>query len=87
MDTRTEFGKGDHDLLIEIAATLRDMRSRLFGNGQPGELQVMQKRLAEAEGQIRRLNSYKWLLGGALAVVAFLLGAYGHAVIRELAHL
>lgn len=81
------FNETDHDLLIEISAGLKDIRGRLFGNGQPGEIQKLHSRLLAAEHKVQHLDAYKWLLGGALAVVAFLLGAFGHAVVKELTKL
>jgi len=76
--------KTDHDLLIEIHAKVTGMERRLFGNGQPGTIAEIWERIEETERKVHLLQSFRWLLGGAVAVVAFLLGAYGRALVAAI---
>ncbi|NIV37513.1 MAG: hypothetical protein GWN58_51275 [Anaerolineae bacterium] len=61
--------QSDHDLLIAISADVSEMKRRLFGNGQKGEI-------AEMDGRIDRLEKWKAIFGGGIAILAFLLGHF-----------
>jgi hypothetical protein len=55
--------QSDHDVLIEIATTVNAMHHRLFGNGNPGELDEAKRRIAD-------LESFKNMLIGALSLLS-----------------
>ena len=60
----------DHAILIEIQTTVLDMKRRLFGDGQPGELSILRSRL-------RALEKRHWILYGAVGLVLVVVGVLG----------
>lgn len=75
---QTEFRhESDRDLLIEVATIVRKMDERLFGNGQPGEIDKMNK-------EIRSLTSYRNRLVGAVSTVTFILLAFGAVLLEHI---
>lgn len=66
----TQKTQDDHAILIEIQTTVRDMKRRLFGDGQPGELSNIRARL-------RSLEKRHWILYGAVAVMLVMVGVLG----------
>ena len=69
--------ESDRDLLIEVATIVRKMDERLFGNGQPGEIDKMNK-------EIRSLTSYRNRIVGAVGTVTFLLLAFGAVLLEHI---
>lgn len=61
--------------LVRVETMLTDTHRRLFGNGQPGEVDVLKERVAT-------LERWMWRVGGALGVLTFLL--HGAESIRQL---
>jgi hypothetical protein len=55
----------DSERLVRIETTITDMSKRLFGNGQPGELESLRNRIA-------RIEAWFWRLSGGGAVALFL---------------
>ena len=51
-----------------ILEEVRDLKHRLFGNGQPGEIGRLQIRLTD-------LEKFKWKTLGAISVLIVLFGA------------
>jgi hypothetical protein len=67
----------DHDLLIRIATVVESLDHRLFGNGNPGEIDKLradQKKTQEFDNK---------LLGGIL-VLSFMLTVFGSLLVRHL---
>lgn len=62
--------------LARIEAIVEDMHHRLFGNGQPGEVQTIKDDVSSLK------SSRSWVKGG-IAVLGFLVGADGIAHIRS----
>ena len=69
--------RSDRDLLIEVATIVRKMDQRLFGNGQPGEIDKMNR-------EIRSLSSYRNRLVGAIGTVTFLLLVFGGVLLEHI---
>lgn len=67
----------DHDLLIDIHRRLKDLDRHLFGNGQPGVISKMEKRL-------RALEVFRWIVVGALLCAMALLGSQTKALLAAL---
>jgi hypothetical protein len=59
----------DGERIASIETLVGDMHTRLFGNGQPGELEGIR-------GRLTKLESWFWRAAGAGAVVMFLLERY-----------
>lgn len=57
--------------LAVIEAIVRRLESRLFGNGQPGEISAIKKRVA-------RLESWLWRATGAAAILLCILDLLVH---------
>lgn len=55
--------------LASIDEKVSLMNSRLFGNGQPGEIQKHDTRLTAAEVFIDRATGALWLMGGIMSLV------------------
>lgn len=54
--------KNDHDLLVTMAAIMNRWDAQLFGNGQPGILDVLERRT-------RNLERWRWTIGGGMLVL------------------
>ncbi len=67
----------DRDLLIEVSTLVREMHTRLFGNGQPGDIDRINK-------EVRNLSSYRNKLIGAVTIVAFLLTVFGGVLVAHI---
>lgn len=70
----------NEDLAIMIArleTTLTRIDHILFGNGQPGELDKMQKRIKVTE-------EFRSSIRGALAVLTFLMTIFGGMVVTHI---
>lgn len=67
--------KNDHDLLISIATIVDNIEHRLFGNGQPGELDELKDRTVSLEEFKNRVMGALILLsvitGGSLATIIY----------------
>lgn len=68
----------DSERIALIEQMMGDMQYRLFGNGQPGQLQRIDRRLA-------RLESWRSKWAGAAALAALLLSALPK--LKDLLHL
>ncbi len=55
-----------YERLAVIESVVLRLESRLFGNGQPGELQSLKDR-------VHRIETWFWRLAGGLCVLAFLI--------------
>ena len=69
--------KSDHDLLLSISSTVESMHHRLFGNGNPGELDTLWKRTDS-------LQDWKNKVTGALIVLSFLITTLATATVYEI---
>jgi hypothetical protein len=67
----------DRDMLIEVSTLVREMHTRLFGNGQPGEIDKINK-------DVKSLVMYRSRLIGALSVVTFVLLAFGGVLLANI---
>lgn len=66
MPNRDHSGETDSERLAVIEHAVLDMRQRLFGNGQPGEL-------SSVKARISKLERWQWIAGGALLALNFAL--------------
>lgn len=55
-----------HERLSAIEVTLEHMDRRLFGNGQPGELERLAMRVSQ-------LETHSWKIAGAMGLALFVL--------------
>ena len=55
--------------LAVIEQVVTRLEQRLFGNGQPGEVQIIRER-------VRRLEAWAWRAAGAVALALMLLEAF-----------
>lgn len=67
----------DRDMLIEVSTLMREMHGRLFGNGQPGEIDKINK-------EVRGLTNYRNRLIGAVSTITFLLLAFGGILLAHI---
>ena len=58
--------------LAVIAEGVERLEKRLFGNGQPGEIERLHCRISAQKERIDRLEAWKWRMAGAIAVVLWL---------------
>ena len=63
-------GLSDHDLLLVISTELKDMKHRLLGNGQPGEIEIIRNR-------VLGLENFKSYTTGMLALISVAISAFG----------
>lgn len=66
----------DRDMLIEVSTLVREMHTRLFGNGQPGEIEKIQK-------DVKSLDRYRNQVKGAFAIVSFFLIIFGGVLLAH----
>jgi hypothetical protein len=73
--------------IVALTDKFDDMHHRLFGNGQPGEIDRLHNRISDndksVDGRLSALESWRWWLVGIwagltiiAAVFAFLFGVY-----------
>lgn len=67
----------DHDLLIDIHRRLKDLDRHLFGNGQPGVIRNMERRL-------RALEVFRWITVGVLLCAMAILGTQSKSLLAAL---
>lgn len=63
------------DLLIRISTQVEEMHERLFGNGQPGELD-------KAKSRIYDLEEWKNKASGGLVIISILIGVLGVELVK-----
>lgn len=67
----------DSERLSAIEVMLCDTHARLFGNGQPGELDKIRTEASKRFGRLRKeidaLNRWRWVERGALCAFAIAL--------------
>ena len=69
----------DRDLLVKTSVMVDEIYRRLFGNGQPGEIDTIRK-------DVRGLTNYRNRVVGALSVISFLLLAFGGILLAHILH-
>jgi len=65
--------KTDSERLAVIEETVVDMKKRLFGNGQPGELSSVKSRLS-------KLENWRWWVMGIAVGCGVVVGGAGRAI-------
>lgn len=55
--------------VARIDENVQDMHHRLFGNGQPGELQQQDDRLTELEASWNKFRGVLWTLGALVSLL------------------
>jgi hypothetical protein len=48
-----------------IESTLLDVKRQLFGNGQPGQIQLLHSRVSTVDKRVDLLENWKWWVVGA----------------------
>jgi hypothetical protein len=61
--------QSDHDILIAIQEKVNSIERQLFGNGQPG-----------LRSRVEKLERYKFLQIGGIAVLSMVAGAVLHSI-------
>ena len=65
------------DIQSQLAVThntVLDMHHRLFGNGQPGEIEKLNTRISSTNDRVGKLENWRWYLLGAVAAVSTTIG-------------
>jgi len=70
-------------VVVRIDTTVADMHHKLFGNGQPGELDKLHGRVSAVSDRVDSLENFKWKLVGIsvgattlASLLSFLIGLY-----------
>ncbi len=65
----------DSERIAVIETTVVELKHNLLGNGQPGQIQVLHRRVSDISDRVSDLENWKWwVLGGAGVIGA--LGGY-----------
>ena len=64
----------DSERLAAIETSLNNIEKRLFGNGQPGELEQLHERINAHGKRVSSLENWRWWLTGVAVGVGTLLG-------------
>lgn len=80
-----------HKQIIEINAMVREMRLRLLGNGQPGEIEKLHLRIGTVrdshDGRITKLEHSRTYIKGVLWAIGLLTTGAGLAILKHLVSL
>lgn len=72
------------EAIARIETTMDLMYQRLFGNGQPGELALIHKRIGEVDERVDGFDKDKSYVKGIIAVLALIISLVGGTEIYHL---
>lgn len=72
----------DTERLAVIEEIVSDIKHRLFGNGQPGELEFLHGRVSKVDVRVDRLENWQWWVMGIGLGVGVAGGAVGVKVLE-----
>ncbi len=76
--------KSDSERLASIETLVQSIDKRLFGNGQPGEIDHLHLRISGQGREIQNLQRWRyWIMGLAIGAGLFA-GSVGHKLIANI---
>lgn len=62
--TNTMTNRTDSERIVAIETTVTDIKHRLLGNGQPGEIDHLHERINAHGRRISKIENWRWWLMG-----------------------
>lgn len=76
--------KTDSERIAVIETTVTDIKQRLFGNGQPGELDHLHTRVSSVGNRVAKLENWRWWVVGIAVGLGVALGGTARAIAEAL---
>ena len=66
--------RSDSERIAIIETVVLQMEKQLFGNGQPGQIDILHERIGDISKRVVHLENWKWWLSGMAFAVGSMLG-------------